>query len=708
MKYFICLVSLLLNLHLVSQDNYHQELINEFVTDYNLPTPSFVFNDNEEANAESIYFYGSTVRTADEVEGFDFITRLTYDVTAPGSNPWDSGTGISNIQPIAEDDVILFTFWAKRNSGASEVQFFAEDGTTFEKEFYLTLNFTPDWNQYFVSIQANKNYPISSMTAGFHLASISQNFDLAGFTAFNFGNIDIDDVPSTFSAGNYEGSDVDAPWRTEASQRIEEIRKADLTVNVEDQDGKPIENAQVKIIMQEHEFKFGSAFVTCRFQGNRCYDQTYVDKIFDLDGNGHGFNAGVTENALKWDGWEEQWIGTPNETVEAIKYLNSNGVRMRGHTLIWPGFDNMPEDIRQNSNNLDYLRSRIQERIEMMINHPELTNIIREWDVLNEITQNRSLEESFQSDPNFTSGREIYIEILEKVREIDPDLDLYINDYVVLSGGGSSSSVVNRYIEYLDEIFNSEEPFDGIGFQAHIGSTPTSILKAKEVFDQFYERYDKPLSITEYDISDLVDPDVQARYLSDFLTLTFSHPSMEAFIMWGFWDGNHWKGNAPMFDIDWNLKPSGQAFIDKVFNEWWTIDSLNTDAEGISKFRGYKGRYKVLVSNGSEMIEQEIDLTEGDQMTVVLTGVSNLHEVEVENFKVIPSLITDGYFKILNEGNNSPFNIDIHTKSGRLVSSKSKLTSGEIIYIDLTPGIYFVKITTSEGIIARKIHISRS
>lgn len=56
--------------------------------------------------------------------------------------------------------------------------------------------------------------------------------------------------------------------------------------------------------------------------------------------------------------------------------------------------------------------------------------------------------------------------------------------------------------------------------------------------------------------------------------MSFSHPSVDAFIMWGFWDGNHWHQNAPIFNLDWSIKPSGQAYIDKVFNEWWTNEEL--------------------------------------------------------------------------------------------------------------------------------------
>jgi len=388
-----------------------------------------------------------------------------------------------------------------------------------------------------------------------------QEFEVAGFTALNLGaNYELSGVPSTFSPANYEGNEEDAPWRALAEARIENIRKADLQVSVRNQNGEPISDAIVSSEMIEHEFGFGSAIVSCRIPNNQCYDATYVSKLMDLDGKGHQFNVGVTENALKWRAWEAEWLGPPEDAIKALEWLTEQGITMRGHNLFWPGSDYLPDDINENLNDLEYLRSRIDARIETLIENPQIKSLIRDWDILNEIAVNRTFESAFKNDPNFETGREIYVEMIEKVRAFDPTLELYINDYVVLSGGGSSDEVINRYKQFLDELSESAFTFDGIGFQGHIGSFPTSIPKTLQVFDEFYQRYDVPFQLTEYDINPNIDEQTQAKYLEDFLTACFSHPAMKAFLMWGFWDGNHWKGNAPLFDIDWNLKPSGESY----------------------------------------------------------------------------------------------------------------------------------------------------
>ena len=437
-------------------------------------------------------------------------------------------------------------------------------------------------------------------------------------------------------------------------------------VNVKDVSGNALSNATVKIEMIEHEFGFGSAIVACRTPGNRCYNETYLSKLRNLDGKGHGFNVGVTENALKWDGWEEEWIGTPTETVNAVKWLSDSGIKMRGHVLVWPGFDNLPEDLRANKSNLPYLRNRINERLTTMLTHPELSQYIKDWDIINEITQNRDLEYAFDTDPTLSKGRDLYKEIFKKARELQPELTMYINDYIVESDGGSAAAAA-RYNTYLDEIHVGDVSFDGIGFQAHIGKQPTSILKFKQIFDDYSARYNARIKITEYDIHKEVDPMIQARYLEDLLTMSFSHPSVDAFIMWGFWDGNHWHQNAPIFNLDWSIKPSGQAYIDKVFNEWWTNEESSSDLSGKVSFRPYKGKHKITVTkNGKEKI-QEVLLSNDAEVNITMDIISSTNNDIAPDFKIYPNPTSNEV--IIERNQNNKVEIKIMTIDGKLLES---------------------------------------
>jgi len=79
--------------------------------------------------------------------------------------------------------------------------------------------------------------------------------------------------------------------------------------------------------------------------------------------------------------------------------------------------------------------------------------------------------------------------------------------------------------------------------------------------------------------------------------------------MWGFWDGQHWRKNAPIFRKDWTLKPSGEAYRDLVFKQWWTDQTSPADATGTVKTRGFLGNYEITATIGGKTASQPLTLT---------------------------------------------------------------------------------------------------
>lgn len=682
------------------QDTYHISTLEDLNQNFGLMDGELILPDSEAQTFEDSYAYGNIQVQDETVADQVFTLARNLNVASAGTNPWDAGTGFTTTRSISSNDLILVTFWARQLSSSSQVLAFAEDATSFEKEYYFPMTLTPDWTQYFVAFSTSKQYNVGRLQLGFHLATQEQEVELAGFMAINYEDkYDISDLPSSFSPFDYEGRDLDAPWRALANTRIEIIRKADLNVIVKDMNGNPLSDAQVSVDMEQHSFGFGSALVTCRFPGNNCFDATYVDKVINLDGEGHGFNECVNENSLKWRGWEQEWLGTPEETVGAFRWLTEQGVTMRGHNLIWPGSDYLPDDINENLDDIEYLRTRIHNRIEEMILHPELSNYVRDWDVLNEITTNRTLESAFNADPSLENGRKLYNEVYAKVRELDPELELYINDYITISSG--AANLVTVYKTFLDELLADDVEFDGIGFQCHIGSVPNSIPKVEQIFNEFYQRYGKRMKVTEYDINPAVDEATQADYMRDLLTLTFSHPGMDAFIMWGFWDGNHWKGNAPMFYQDWSLKPSGEVFINKVFDEWWTNEVAMTSADGVASFRPFKGRHKVKVTYNGETEIIDIDLLEDQNTEVILSGVSSISETLSDQITIFPNPSADGTFQITLPSDYPSVDINILDSTGRKTRIFHQVENNESIDTQLPPGQYEIIIIVGDYLVRK-------
>ena len=103
------------------------------------------------------------------------------------------------------------------------------------------------------------------------------------------------------------------------------------------------------------------------------------------------------------------------------------------------------------------------------------------------------------------------------------------------------------------------------------------------------------------------------------MTACFAHPSVNQFMMWGFWDGSHWREDGGMFALDWREKPSLDVYRDLVFNQWWTDENKTTDTQGNIQTRGFLGDYTLTITaNGKTMTRTTSLAHEGNTLTIVM------------------------------------------------------------------------------------------
>ena len=69
------------------------------------------------------------------------------------------------------------------------------------------------------------------------------------------------------------------------------------------------------------------------------------------------------------------------------------------------------------------------------------------------------------------------------------------------------------------------------------------------------------------DDAEQLTPAQQERIFRDLLEAAFEHTAVDGFIMWGFWDPGHWRGNGPLFDEFWNVKAEAAPWFDLVHGE---------------------------------------------------------------------------------------------------------------------------------------------
>jgi GH35 family endo-1,4-beta-xylanase len=402
----------------------------------------------------------------------------------------------------------------------------------------------------------------------------------------------------------YPGAEPDAPWRAEAATRIDALRKADLEVVVTDAAGNPLPNANVGVHMQKHEFGFGSAVQANRLAGNDPTDNTYKQKVEEL------FNMATVENHLKWPVWEGNWIGfDPADGPDAVDWLNARDIDVRGHVMVWPGYNNLPSDVQDILDGgvtiaeRQQLRDLIEDHIDEI--GTQFAGDLVAWDVVNEERTNNDVMNALPE------GDGAMVDWFELARDADSGAKLYINEWGILSSSGSTNSAnQNTYYNTINYLVNNNAEIDGIGFQAHF--TEGSITGPEQIWtilDRF-EELGLDMQITEFDV-DTTNEELQAMYTRDFMTAVFAHEGMDDFVMWGFWEDGHWRPNAAMFRSDWSIKPNGEEYLAIVFDEWWTDEDVDADELGEAIVRAFKGEHEVSVSWGEYSDMVAASLTDG-------------------------------------------------------------------------------------------------
>jgi endo-1,4-beta-xylanase len=501
--------------------------------------------------------------------------------------PWDVQLRASNSTAVEVGDVMLATIYFRTKwigdeygEGQSEFVFeVARDPWTKSTTFELRAG--PEWKQILVPFVAAGSYGPGEAQLAFRLGySTKQTIEFGGITLENFGKqLALADLPK--SKLTYPGMEPNAAWRAEAEARIEQHRKGNFEVLVQDANGKPVSGASVAANMTKSAFGWGTCVPAESIVAN---DQKLLTPIKQL------FNMATLENDLKWEPLAGDWGGsfTMDRALAGVDWLNKNGLDVRGHVMVWPGWNELPRYVKKLKDDKKALRAEVAKHIREMGNATK--GKVVHWDVLNEPFTNHDLMEIL--------GYDVMAEWFRIAREVEPKAKLYINDFGILPGGGGTNEHRDHYEKMIQILADAKAPFDGIAFQGHIGSSMTGPEDLKRLLDR-YGKFGKDLMVTEYDIT-IDDEELAASYMRDFYTMLFSHPQMKAIVMWGIWDGNHWRKNAPLFHKDWSPKPAFEVYKHLTQEQWATHAKGNSAANGTYALRGFYGDYEVTVTHAGK------------------------------------------------------------------------------------------------------------
>jgi len=534
---------------------------------------------------------------------------LRVETTAPGESPWEPQIVAPIPFPVRKDDVLLAVFRIRTPAAADGADartalVIERAGEPYDKCLEYPVAGSSDWTLHFAPLIAHADFAAGAWNLIFRAGERRQVFEVGDIRLLNFARaVQYAELPRV--KPTYAGIEPDAPWRAEAARRIERLRKGDLTVEVTDAAGRPLEGVEVRAEMTRHAFRFGSAVKLYAIADrDRPENAVYVRHILEL------FNHVVNENDLKWPCWEAD-DGRPfskAKSLAALRWLKASDFTVKGHCVVWPGWEWTPKRLKPLADDPAALREAIESHIDDLVS--AAGPWVDEWDVINEPWNNNDLMKAL--------GDSAMIEWFRRVRARAPDARLYLNDFGILAAGGLTDTPHQAHYERtIRFLLDGGAPLGGLGMQSHFGENVTPPETLWKILDR-YAAFGLPIQITEFDVNSN-DEAFQAAYLRDFMTAVFAHPAVTGFVMWGFWEGAHWRPDAALYRRDWTIKPNGEAYRRLVHDEWWTRATVATDARGRAVVRGFLGKYRVTARHGARIASADaVLLRDGNAIRIAL------------------------------------------------------------------------------------------
>lgn len=402
--------------------------------------------------------------------------------------------------------------------------------------------------------------------------------------------------------------EVEERLMKKADENIERYRKGDVVIQFLDKDGKALKDARVEIIQESHDFLFGCII----FDLIRNRDP-YREELFKRQFK-RIFNLAVFP--FYWPGYERTQ-GMPGWEVmqPTIEWCQLNGITTKGHPLVWACRSGTPQWLRNYTveETEGLLKSRVLNIVSGFQDRIEL------WDVVNEPVNVKTWKNKIRNmdDPNDWGVEDPIGEVADYVEkalqwahQANPEATLIINEYRTIA----DLKVRERYYDLLKELKNRNAPFQDIGIQAH--EPRQEWFNPEEVWKTFdlYSGLGYTLHITElHPQSSGVDitggwrtgqwtSEAQTEFTEQFVKLCFGHPAVASINWWGFSDRNIWLPGGGLVDEEYQPKPVFEM-LDRLINETWNTHlQEELDRDSLVSFRGYFGRYKVLLTTTNGMV----------------------------------------------------------------------------------------------------------
>lgn len=404
----------------------------------------------------------------------------------------------------------------------------------------------------------------------------------------------------------------------QANQRIGKYRKGATSLQILDENGKPVANKRFKVQLKSHDFYFGNIVQPLIMKpGKMDFPEKYKERFKEYH------NLAVLP--FFWAFYEPQpGITMDSRYPDLIKWAQENKITLKGHPLAWGSRPHLPGWLFEM--NADSSESLLLKRIETITR--KYKDDINLWDVVNEPTHTSPWSRAVD-----TTKYQITDLSLKEINEIvdwtekcfraahrgNPEAMLILNDYETIWSASNSSA----FFMIVKELLRRGTPVHGIGIQAH---NPKDCWYPPVLFLSVLDSYAQlglPIHITEFHplsrdenitggwIKGNWNETAQADFAEMMYTLAFSHPAVVSFTNWGLTDKYIWRDGAGYYDENYEPKESAKRINDLVNNKWQTLVELVTDSNGTAEISGFYGTYNIL--NDKKQVVGEFQLSKSQK-----------------------------------------------------------------------------------------------
>ena len=292
------------------------------------------------------------------------------------------------------------------------------------------------------------------------------------------------------------------------------------------------------------------------------------------------FNSITAENDMKPQPTEpRQGQFNFNNADRIANFCRENGIRLRGHCLMWHAQigEWIYKDAAGNLLPKEEMFRRMRDHIHTVVGRYK--DIVYAWDVVNEaMTDDKNAEDPYRQSPMYQiDGDEFIAKAFQYAREADPNALLFYNDY------NETDPVKSRRIfEMVKKMKANGVPIDGIGMQGHYniyGPKEDEIDAAITLYKQVVSH----IHVTELDVraneemggqlrfsqegmevSDSLKQHLADQYARIFRALRKHKDVIDNVTFWNLSDRDSWLGarNYPLlFDSDYQPKQAYQTVM---------------------------------------------------------------------------------------------------------------------------------------------------